>query len=66
MSRIDEFESGVVKDIFRLITVEGYGTNRVAAYLNKEGIKTKRGTTLWRGTSIRALMEQHTASCIPE
>ena len=53
---IDEFESCVVKDIFRLITVEGYGTNKVAAHLNKEGIRTKRGTTLWRGTSIRAII----------
>ena len=26
-------------------------------YLNERGIKTKRGTTLWRGTSIRALID---------
>ena len=42
--------------IFRLITVEGYGTNKVASQLNLRGIKTKRGTTLWRGTSIRAII----------
>ena len=53
---IDEDESAVVKEIYRLITAEGYGTNRVASYLNKKGIKTKRGTTLWRGTSIRAII----------
>lgn len=53
---IDEDESAVVKEIYRLITVEGYGTNRVASYLNKKGIKTKRGTTLWRGTSIRVII----------
>ncbi len=53
---IDEQESQVVKEIFRLITAEGYGTNRVAAFLNSQGVKTKRGTTLWRGTSIRVLI----------
>lgn len=46
----------MVRDIFRLITVEGYGTNKVASQLNLRGIKTKRGTTLWRGTSIRAII----------
>lgn len=53
---IDEEESAVVKEIYRLITVEGYGTNKVAGHLNEHGIKTKRGTTLWRGTSIRAII----------
>ncbi len=33
---IDEDESTVVKEIYRLITAEGYGTNRVASYLNKK------------------------------
>ena len=54
---IDEEEAKVVREIFRLLTDEGYGTNRVANYLNEQGIKTKRGTTLWRGTSIRALID---------
>jgi len=42
--------------IFDLLTNHGYGTNRVAQYLNGKGIKTKNGTTLWRGTSIRSLI----------
>ena len=54
---IDEEEGKVVREIFHLLTEEGYGTNRVAQYLNDRGIKTKRGTTLWRGTSIRALID---------
>jgi DNA invertase Pin-like site-specific DNA recombinase len=54
---IDENEAVIVKRIFHLLTEEGYGTNRVAQYLNDRGIKTKRGTTLWRGTSIRALID---------
>ncbi len=53
---IDETESAVIREIFRLIVDEGYGTNRVANYLNEKGILTKRGTPLWRGTSIRAII----------
>ena len=53
---IDEDEAKVVREVYRLLSKEGYGTNRVANYLNEKGIKTKRGTTLWRGTSIRALI----------
>ena len=53
---IDEDEAEVIREIYRLITSEGYGTNRVASYLNQKGVKTKRGTTLWRGTSIRAII----------
>ena len=54
---IDEEESQVVREIFRLLVDEGYGTNRVAQYLNDHGIKTKRGTTLWRGTAIRKIVD---------
>ncbi|MBR3017296.1 MAG: recombinase family protein [Clostridia bacterium] len=54
---IDENEAKIVKEIFDLLTNHGYGTNRVAQYLNEHGIKTKRGTSLWRGTSVRALIE---------
>ena len=53
---IDEDEAVVVREIFHLLVDEGYGTLRVANYLNDKGIKTKRGTTLWRGTAVRALI----------
>lgn len=53
---IDEDEATIVREIFDLLTNHGYGTNRVAQYLNDKGIKTKRGTTLWRGTAIRAII----------
>ena len=53
---IDEDQASVVRDIFHKIVDEGYGTNRLANYLNDLGIKTQRGTTLWRATSIRALI----------
>ena len=54
---VDEEEAAIVRQIFHLLVDEGYGTNRVAQYLNARGIKTKRGTSLWRGTSIRALID---------
>lgn len=53
---IDTDEAAIVREIFHLLCDEGYGTNRVAQYLNDRGIKTKRGTTLWRGSSVRALI----------
>ena len=53
---IDEEEASIVREIFDMLANRGYGTNRVAQYLNDKGIKTKRGTTLWRGTSVRALI----------
>ena len=54
---IDEEEAAVVREIFHLLADEGYGTLRVANWLNERGIKTKRGTSLWRGTSVRSLIE---------
>ena len=54
---IDEDEAAIVREIFDLLTNHGYGTNRVAQYLNEKGVKTKRGKTLWRGTSIRAIID---------
>ena len=53
---IDEDEATIVRQIFHLLVDQGYGTNRVANYLNDRGIRTKRNTSLWRGTSIRALI----------
>ena len=55
---IDENEAKVIRTIYRLLMEEGYGTNRVAQYLNDKGILTKKGTTLWRGTTIRAIMAE--------
>ena len=54
---VDEDEATVVRQIFHLLADEGYGTLRVANWLNEHGIKTKRGTNLWRGTAVRALID---------
>ena len=53
---IDEDEATIVRKIYDLLINHGYGTNRVAKYLNEHGIKTKRGIYLWRGTAIRAII----------
>ena len=36
----------------------------MANHLNEQGIKTKRGTTLWRGTSIRAIIDEVYDRCL--
>lgn len=33
-------EAAIVKEIFRMIIEEGYGSHRMASYLNKKGLKT--------------------------
>ena len=53
---IDPQEAAVIQQIFSLICNEGFGTNRVAQWLNDHDIKTKRNTTLWRGTAVRAIL----------
>lgn len=40
--KINEDESKVVKKIFDLFVNEGYGTSRIAGWLNNKGVKTKK------------------------
>ena len=54
---IDEDEAAIVREIFHLLVNKGYGTVRVANYLNDKGIKTKRNKGPWRGTAVRALID---------
>ena len=54
---IDQDEAAIVREIFHLLVNKGYGTVRVAKYLNDKGIKTKRNKGPWRGTAIRALID---------
>lgn len=53
---VDENESRIVKEIFHKIVSDGWGTNRIANWLNDQHISTKRSRTFWRATSIRALV----------
>ena len=52
----NEEEAAIKAQIYHMIFDEGYGGNRIANWLNERGIKTKRGTTLWRATSVRAMI----------
>lgn len=53
---IDEKESIIVKEIFQKIVSDGWGTNRIANWLNDRGIATKNGKSYWRATSIRVIV----------
>ena len=52
----NEIEAAIKAEVYHKIVDEGYGGYRIANWLNDRGIKTKRGTTLWRATSIRAMI----------
>ena len=52
----NEEEAAIKAQVYHMIVDEGYGGNRIANWLNERGIKTKRGTTLWRATSVRAMI----------
>ena len=52
----NEEEAAIKAEVYHKIVDEGYGGNRLANWLNERGVKTKRGTTLWRATSVRAMI----------
>ena len=52
----NEEEAAIKAEVYHKIVDEGYGGNRIANWLNERGVKTKRGTTLWRATSVRAMI----------
>ena len=52
----NDVEAAIKCEVYHKIVDEGYGGNRIANWLNERGIKTKRGTTLWRATSVRAMI----------
>ncbi len=53
---IDETEAEIVRILFRKVVQEGYGTHRLANWLNNNGVPTKRKSTHWRATTLRALL----------
>jgi site-specific DNA recombinase len=52
---VDEYESDVVKQIFNLVYECGYGGNRIAKYLNENGIKTRTGKS-WSMSTINYML----------
>ena len=47
---IDEQEASVVRTIFDLYTIKGYGSQRIATYLREHGIKTRQGENFTNST----------------
>lgn len=52
----NEEEAAIKAECYHKIVDEGYGGNRLANWLNERGVKTKKGTTRWRATSVRAMI----------
>lgn len=50
-----EDEAAVVKVMFRLAADEGYGAQRIANYLNAQGIKNRSGNN-WHPATIQAML----------
>ena len=57
--KINESEAAVVKLIFDKYTNEGYGTWRIANYLNDNGYRTRSGKR-WHQASIRGILSNLT------
>lgn len=53
---INPDEAEIVQFIFHAVIDLGFGSYVIANALNNRGIPTKRGTSLWRATSIRVLL----------
>lgn len=56
---IDESEAPIVRVIFEKYVAEGYGAQRIAWYLNENGIKNRSGNN-WHPASIRGMLKNIT------
>jgi DNA invertase Pin-like site-specific DNA recombinase len=54
---IDENEAGIVRMIFDLSTIKGYGSRRIAKELNELNIPTKRGGNHWAGATVMGILK---------
>ena len=52
---IDEFEADIVRQMYAKVINEGYGTRRIAGWLNDQGIKP-RNSAMWINTSIQRIL----------
>ena len=53
---INEEEAKIVTAIFQKVVDEGYGSIRLANWLNDHDIPTKRKANMWRATTLRSLL----------
>ncbi len=56
--KINPIEAAVVKRIYEMYLVQGYGANKIARILNEEGLKTKRGCNWSQNAVSRILQNQ--------
>ena len=56
--KINESEAAVVRMIFNKYTVEGFGAQRIATYLNEHGYRNREGSK-WHPASINGMSRQH-------
>ena len=54
--KVNDAETEVVRTIFSMTIIEGYGSHRLAVFLNKKGILTKRGNE-WLPCSINNILK---------
>lgn len=52
----NEEEAAIKAEVYHKIVDEGFGGFRIANWLNDRGIKTKRGTSVWSATGVRAMI----------
>jgi len=55
---VNAFEADVVRRIFYMYLEQGHGTGKIAAQLNSEGIKTKRGADFSQNAVVRILTNE--------
>lgn len=53
---VDKERAGLVRLIFEKCAYEGFGTRRIAKYLNEQGIRKKDGGAAWVNTSIQRIL----------
>lgn len=53
---IDEDQAKVVRKVFELMVTHGYGTERIALWLNDHSVPTSKRADCWRSSSIRTIM----------
>ena len=57
-------EAEIVREIFRMIAEEGYGSHRMASYLNKKGIKTHNDRNFTISNIIRIIKNENYSGII--
>ena len=55
--RIDPFQSGIIKEMFRLLVEEGMSTRSITKILNERGIPTARGGSQWKPTTVSNMLK---------